>query len=88
MNIVITEHARFEANRRNISEELIKSVIKNPKQKLPSKKGRVILQNRYLDEMEGKEMLLRVIGIESAEEFKVVTVYKTSKINKYWTKGY
>jgi len=30
------------------------------------------------------EMLLRVIGEESENEFHVVTVYKTSKIEKYW----
>jgi hypothetical protein len=37
--------------------------------------------------MERKEMLLRVIGIETSEKFEVVTVYKTSKISKYWVEG-
>ena len=87
MKIIITEHAKFEADRRNISEELLKTVVEVPQQKLSSKKRRVILQNRYYDETEGKEMLLRVIGIEVAEGFKVITVYKTSKIDKYWQKG-
>ena len=32
-------------------------------------------------------MLLRVIGIESSNKFKVITAYKTSKIDKYWVKG-
>ena len=87
MKIIITDHARFEAGRRNISEKLIKSVVESPKQKLPSKKGRVIVQNRYFDKSEEKEMLLRVIGKEASEEFRVITVYKTSKIDKYWGKG-
>ena len=87
MKIIITEHAKFEADRRNISEELLKTVVEVPQQKLSSKKRRVILQNRYYDETEGKEMLLRVIGIEVVEGFKVITVYKTSKIDKYWQKG-
>ncbi|MBI3754029.1 MAG: DUF4258 domain-containing protein [Deltaproteobacteria bacterium] len=87
MGIIITGHGRFEAARRNIPEGLIKSVIENPQQKLFSKKGRIILQNKYHDETEGQEMLLRVIGIESSNEFKVITAYKTSKIDKYWVKG-
>lgn len=87
MKIIVTDHARFEANRRDISEELIKSVVESPKQKLPSKKGRVIVQNRYFDEVEGKEMPLRVIGKEYGTEFGVITVYKTSKVNKYWKRG-
>jgi len=87
VNIIITEHAKFEASRRNIPEELIRSVIENPQQKLPSQKGRVIVQSKYNDEEEDKEMILRVIGVASAEDFKVITVYKTSKINKYWKEG-
>ena len=87
MNIIITEHAKFEASRRNIPEELIRSVIENPQQKLPSQKGRVIVQSKYNDEEEDKEMILRVIGVASSEDFKVITVYKTSKINKYWKEG-
>ena len=35
-------------------------------------------------ETQSREMLLRIIGIEQPGEFKVVTVYKTSKIDKYW----
>ena len=87
MNIIITDHAKFEAGRRNIPEELIRSVIESPQQKLPSKNGRVIVQSKYNDEGEGKEMILRVVGTASAGEFKVITVYKTSKIDKYWEKG-
>ncbi len=86
MKIIITNHAGFEARRRNISEDFAKHVILNPQQKLYYKDGRVIVQNRYHDEIEGKEMLIRVIGIEIEEVFRVITVYKTSKIEKYWKK--
>jgi hypothetical protein len=87
LKVIIEGHASFEAERRGIQEELIKSVVKNPQQKLPSKKGRVIVQNRYYDSVEGKEMLLRIVGIESFEKFTVITTYKTSKIAKYWIEG-
>lgn len=80
MKIIVTDHARFEANRRDISEEFIKSVVESPKQKLPSKKGRVIVQNRYFDEVEGKEMLLRVIGKEYGTEFRVIRFIKHPRL--------
>jgi hypothetical protein len=84
LEVVIKEHAIFEAKRRDITEEFIRFVVKNPQQKLPAKKGRVIIQNKYYDKTENKEMLIRVIGIEKFEKFIVITAYKTSKINKYW----
>ena len=69
----------FEAGRRGISKELIKFTVNNPQQKLHSKKGRVIVQNKYYDQKKKKEMLLRVIGFKTSEKFEVLTVYKTSK---------
>ncbi|MBI3584040.1 MAG: DUF4258 domain-containing protein [Nitrospinae bacterium] len=84
LEVVIKEHAIFEAERRGITEEFIRFVVKTPQQKLPAKKGRIIIQNKYYDKMENKEMLIRVIGIEKFEKFIVITAYKTSKINKYW----
>ena len=62
MEIAITGHALFEAKRRGISEELISWVVNNPQQKLHSKKERVVLQNKYSDQSEKQEMLLRVIA--------------------------
>ncbi len=46
-------------------------------QKNPAMKNRIIMQSRYYDYKENKEMLFRVIGEESENEFHVVTVYKT-----------
>jgi len=71
-------------NRRQISEELVKSAIKNPEQRYIARKGRVALQSKYKNSIEQKEMLLRVIGKEVNEVFIVITAYKTSKIEKYW----
>jgi hypothetical protein len=60
--------------------------VNKSQQKLPSKKGRVILQNKYYDKSNKKEMLLRIIGTETSEGFTVITVYTTSKVSKYWVK--
>ena len=88
MEIILAEHAIFEATRRNIEEALIRSMVLNPQQKLPSKKGRVIVQGIYHDQSENKEMILRIVGKETGDSFKVITVYKTSKIKKYWKEGH
>lgn len=74
----------FEMNRRGIAIEQVEAIIKNPKQELRSLKGRVILQNKFYDSIGKKEMMIRVIGVRESEVFKIITVYKTSRIQKYW----
>ena len=44
-------------------------------------RGREIWQNRIL--VEGKEHVLRLV-VEVEPELKIVTVYKSSKVKKYW----
>ncbi len=83
MNILFSEHAIFEMNRRKIRREDIENLVKNPQQKLAGKKNRIIIQGRYLDKDQNNEMLLRIIGEEFEGSFYVITTYKTSKIDKY-----
>ena len=84
MNILITEHADFEMQRRQIPLSLVQRVVQEPQQIVPSRKGRLIYQSRFFDEQEDKEMLLRVVLDIEGDDFWVVTVYKTSRIEKYW----
>lgn len=84
MNILITEHAEYEMKRRQVPLNLVHRVVEDPDQIVPSRKGRLIYQSRYFDEQEGKEMLLRVVLDIEGDDFWVVTVYKTSKIERYW----
>ncbi|MFQ5924812.1 MAG: DUF4258 domain-containing protein [Dehalococcoidia bacterium] len=85
--LVITEHAWFEMNRRQVSEDHVRSVAENPQQTLTIGGGRVVHQSRYFDPAEAREMLLRVVAEEREDDFYVITVYKTSKIDKYWHRG-
>jgi hypothetical protein len=84
MKIIFSGHALFEIEFRKIAKEDIERLIENPMQKITARKNRIIMQSRYYDYKENKEMLLRVIGEKSENEFHVVTVYKSSKIEKYW----
>ncbi len=85
--IIITDHARFEAHRRHIDMEAVLSTISNPQQKIPVRKGRAVFQSRYYDNIESKEMLLRAIVEQSGNIVTVISIYKTSKIDKYWIGG-
>lgn len=87
MEIIITKHARFEAQRRQIDLESVMQAIQNPQQKVLSRKNRIVYQDKYYDTIAGKEMLLRVIAEQSGDTLKVISVYKTSKIDKYWVMG-
>ncbi|MCL7474851.1 MAG: DUF4258 domain-containing protein [Methanosarcinales archaeon] len=84
MNIIFSEHAIFEINRRKIKKENIENLVKYPPQKLDGKNNRIIIQGKYLDKDQNKEMLLRIIGEELDDNFYIITTYKTSKIDKYW----
>jgi hypothetical protein len=86
VNILISEHARFQMSRRNISEEIATEVTKNPQQVVKLAHERRIHQSKYYESAQGKEMLLRLICTERRDVPFVVTVYKTSKIDKYWAK--
>ena len=40
---VISEHARFEMKRRGVSEEIVRSVLSAPEQRLEIRAGRVVI---------------------------------------------
>ena len=86
MEVIFSDHALFEINRRKIEKYIIENILNNPNQKIHSKKHRIIIQGKYLNEHQNKEMLLRVIGEEKNDIFYIISVYKTSKIEKYWMK--
>ena len=84
MEVYISNHARFEAERRNITMETVMGIAQSPQQVIPSFGGKTICQSIIFDLVEKKEMLVRVVAKDMDDSRFVVTVYKTSKINKYW----
>jgi hypothetical protein len=87
MEVVLTDHAKFELGRRQLSEETVISVAQEPEQVMRLQKGRKICQSKYYDSQADKEMLLRVVCEERLDLLLVVTAYRTSKIDKYWARG-
>lgn len=84
VRLVLTQHAREAAARRHIDEDLIRRVAERPRQRLPRPAGGLVLQEKFFDAKLGKTMLLRIIAHETPEELRILTVYKTSRIEKYW----
>jgi len=70
--------------RRGISEHEVKDVIKNPDQVIEYEKKRLVYQKKSFDRAQNKWYLFRVILEKSNKNVIVITVYKTSKIAKYW----
>ena len=82
--IILTDHALLQMHRRGIAEKDVKKIIRNPGQIEEVRSGRVIMQSCILKGKPEKEFLIRVIVDLSGDNYKVVTVYRTSKIDKYW----
>lgn len=79
----ITDHAHDELQRRGISEDILEQVITQPEQIVDVHSGRKAYQSRI--EIEGKLYIVRAI-VEDSDPIAVVTVYRSSKIEKYWSK--
>lgn len=82
-NAVLTVHAREEMVRRGIDETAVIQVLTAPEQRLPVREGRDVLQARIY--IEGKAYLIRVFVDVDRDPPEVVTAYRTSKIDKYWS---
>jgi hypothetical protein len=79
---VLTLHARFEMERRGIAENTVQQILVAPDQRLPVRPGRDVLQSKVSSH--GRTYLVRVIVDLDRKPAEVVTVYRTSKIEKYW----
>ncbi|MBS3936044.1 MAG: DUF4258 domain-containing protein [Sulfuritalea sp.] len=84
MDFVLTDHARLEALRRQIPLEWIEATLTQPEQIVVGTNGRKVFQSRVITE--GRTYLVRLIVEDRHQPPVVVTVYRTSKIEKYWSK--
>ena len=82
LDFVITEHAAFEMRRRDIDEATLRSVLATPEQRSSVRSGRDVLERRVT--VEDKEYVVRVFVDIDRAPAEVVTVYRTTKIRKYW----
>ncbi|NJM28488.1 MAG: DUF4258 domain-containing protein [Pseudanabaena sp. RU_4_16] len=83
MNFKFSNHALGEMQRRKIPISFVEAVLENPQQTLQQDEEIAIYQSQ-LDFGIGKLYLLRVFVNIMVNPAVVVTVYRTSQIQKYW----
>jgi len=82
MTFHFSKHVREELEKRKISQSLLEQALQSPQQKMPESDDITCYQSQV--EIEGKRYLLRAMVNETVTPHVVVTVYRTSKISKYW----
>lgn len=82
MNIFWTKHAKERQHqwerKLGITRQEVESLLLNPEQVVPGDREVLVAQMRRSDG------LLRVPFIETEKGYKVLTVYWTSRVDKYW----
>jgi hypothetical protein len=83
MRFRVSQHAAEEMVRRGISRLWLDLVLDTPEQRLTQPDDKEILQSRFADD-NGRIYLVRAVVAVNRDPPVVVTVYRTSKIQKYW----
>ncbi len=81
MNYYFSEHAKQEIERRFIPLEHIESTLNSPQQITEEREQRRCYQS--LVKINDKQFLRRII-VNRESPKKVITLYLTTKIKKYW----
>lgn len=83
-NFIIKDHALFQMGRRGVTEEEVRDVLKEPGQMQEVRPGRWVYQVRHYVGDPPREFVLRVLVDLDRQPPEVVTVYRSSKVDKYW----
>jgi hypothetical protein len=78
-----TAHALDNLRDREIDRQEVEQTLLAPEIALSEQPPREIWMRRYFDAILQQEMLLRVVVEETPGEIVVITVYKTSQIERY-----
>ena len=78
-----SSHALRNLADREIDRPEAETTLAAPETVVPGQPGRRAFMRRYFDMLLGQEMLLRIVVEETAQAMVVVTLYKTSQIEKY-----
>jgi len=83
-NWVLTPYASRKMEYRAIGPDIVRRVVEAPDQRLPVRPGREVFQSKVLLGEPSREYLVRVFVDVDRQPAEVVTVYRTSRITKYW----
>ena len=80
-------HALKNLADREIPRAEAEQTLTSPEAVATAHWGRQFFMRRYFDDRFEQEMLVRALVEETAQELVVITVYITSKVDKYMEKG-
>jgi len=80
----LSDHAKEEMRRRDIAESEVAQVLAGPEQREVIREGRAVFPSRSKSGSPPRVYLLRVSVDIDCDPPVVVTVYRTSKVAKYW----
>jgi len=81
---LLTAHAAEQARFRGIELSRVLEVLTSPEQRVDIRPGRAVLQARYSLGNPPQMYLLRIVVDTDRFPLEVVTVYRTSKVHRYW----
>lgn len=84
MDIVFSKHAEEQMMRRGISKETVLSAISKPDEIVTDEGDTSIVVYQSLIEDNGIQFLLRVFINVNKQPHVIVTLYRTTKIRKYY----
>ncbi len=76
-------HALDNLTDREIERVEADKTLDDPEFEVPGQPPRRVLMRRYFDQVLQQEMLLRIVVEDTETERVVITLYKTSQLNKY-----
>ena len=83
MRYRVSKHARRECERRRISLSVLDQVMQEPQQVLSERDGKRSYQSQ-IEFPNARTFLVRAIVDDMEQPATVVTVYRTTRIEKYW----
>jgi len=84
-SFAITPHAMVQMKRRGLTREIVRRVLADPGQIHGLRRGRIVVHSRLMPGTPAREYLVRVFVDTDHEPPAVVTAYRTSKMEKYWS---
>ncbi|PIG93381.1 hypothetical protein [Gloeocapsopsis sp. IPPAS B-1203] len=86
MNFELSIHVYERLEERDIPIQILQILLETPEQILVQEDGTKVYQSRFLA-ANGKTYLLRAFINDSVDPPRVKSLYKTSKLKKYWREG-
>ena len=83
MKYIFSQHAEEQLVRRGIDRDLVMAVIENYEEAVEDDEQDVVVYQSIIKEM-GQLFLLRVFVNKNKQPMVIVTLYKTTKISKYY----